>query len=368
MMPLRTVAGLLILGIACVGQAEEIRLEREEINNLGIRFEKLSPATDSAGIEATAVVVLPSVGDAVISALQTGLLTRLAVNVGDEVVEGQVLAELRSSEFISLQREFLDALNAQRLAQSEFQRDAQLQAEGIISARRLQESTTRKSFADAALNEHRQLLRFAGMLEADVRSLESQQRLLNSLLIRAPFSGVIAERMADTGERLDSMSPIFRLVDLSELWLDINVPQEQLELVRVGAGVEVKGNEGIRSAEVSTIGRALDPATQFAIVRARLDSDTAGLMPGQLVGVRITVSAVGTVIYGAPAAAVTRSGTSSYVFVRTGAGVEAREVEVISVYDDRAYLSGSFDEDDSVAATGISALKTLMAAESEEES
>lgn len=368
MMRARTLAGFLILAIACGVQAEEIRLSSEEIDNLGIRFEQPSPATDASGIEATAVVVLPLAGDTVISTLQTGLLTRLAANVGEEVVEGQVLAELKSPEFISLQREFLDTLNAQRLAQSEYERDVQMQAEGIISARRLQVTKTQLAVANATLNEHRQLLRFAGMRDTDIRSLENRQRLLDSLLIRAPFSGVIAERMASTGERLDPMSPIYRLVDLSELWLDINVPQEQLALVRVGARVEATGNIGNRSARVTTIGRAIDAATQSAIVRAKLDAGDADLMPGQFVAVRIVADTAETMVHTVPAAAVTRSGTASYVFVRTAAGVEVTEVDVVSVHGDRAYISGDFDKNDMIAADGVSVLKALWAAGADEES
>mgnify|MGYP001552989190 FL=1 len=364
----RTLAGVLILAIACVAQAEEIRLAPEEIDNLGIRFEKPSPATDATGIEATAVVVLPLAGDVVISAPQTGLLTRLAANVGEEVVEGQVLAELKSPEFISLQREFIDTLNAQRLAQSEYERDTQMKAEGIIAARRLQVSETRLAVANATLNEHRQLLRFAGMRDTDIHSLENRQLMLDSLLIRAPFSGVIAERMASTGERLDPMSPIYRLVDLSELWLDINVPQEQLALVRAGARVEASGNIGNRTARVTTVGRAVEAATQSAIVRAKLDAGDADLMPGQFVAVRIIADTAATMVHTVPAAAVTRSGTASYVFVRTAAGVEVTEVDVISVHGDLAYVSGDFDANDAIAADGISVLKALWAAGTDEES
>ncbi len=368
MMRARTVAGFLILAMTCIVQAEEIRLAPNEIENLGIRFEKLMPAADAAGIEATALVVLPAAADAVIATLQTGLLTRLAANVGDEVVEGQVLAELKSPEFIGLQREYLDALNNQRLAQSDYERDAQMQAEGIISARRLQETKTRQAVAEAALNEHRQLLRFAGMRDTEIRSLENQQRLLDSLLIRAPFGGVIAERMASTGERLDPMSPVYRLVDLSELWLDINVPQEQLALVRVGARVVAAGNVGNRGARVTTIGRAVDPATQSAIVRAKLDAGATDLSPGQFIAVRIVADAAATAVHAIPSAAVTRSGTASYVFVRTATGVAVTEVEVIGVSGGRAFVSGKLDENDSIAAYGVATLKALWVAGADEES
>ena len=50
---------------------------------------------------------------------------------------------------------------------------------------------------------------------------------LSSLLnIRAPIGGVVLERLTTLGARLDIQAPIYRLADLSELWLEINIPQE----------------------------------------------------------------------------------------------------------------------------------------------
>jgi hypothetical protein len=73
-------------------------------------------------------------------------------------------------------------------------------------------------------------------------------------------------------------------------------------------------------------------------------------------------------VHTVPAAAVTRSGTASYVIIRTATGVEVTEVDIISVHGDRAYISGDFDANDAIAADGISVLKALWAAGAEEES
>lgn len=365
----RAIAGLVILAVFGMAAADDIRLSADEIDNLGVRFVSPVPATGVVGFEATAIVVLPTTGDAVISAPQTGVLSRLAANIGDEVQRGQVLAELHSPAFISLQREFLDALNAQRLARTEFERDTELHAEGIIAARRLQETTARTAIADTALDEHRQLLRFAGMRDADIRSLESGRRLLESLLIRAPFSGVITERMVSTGERIDAMSPIYRLIDTTELWLDINVPQEQLAMVRPGARVETTAGAVTCPAVVTTVGRAVDPATQSAIVRARIDENDACVSPGQFVSVRVFADepgADGMTVLELPATAVMRSGAASYVFKRTDGGVAVVEIEVIGLQGDRALVRGGLDTGSAIAGSGVAALKALWAAGDEE--
>lgn len=367
----QAVIGFVIFAILSTAQGSEIRLSPGEIENLGIRFVQPLPANNAGGVEATARVVLPPAGDTIISALQSGVLTRLTASVGEEVSEGQVLAELRSPAFLSLQREFLDAVSAQRLAQTEHDRDTELHAEGIISARRVQETAMRRAIADAALDEHRQLLMFAGMRDADIQSLADRQQLQASLAIRAPSSGVIAARLASTGERLDEMSPIYRLIDTSELWLDINIPQEQLAIISGGARVETAASPTTWQATVTSIGRAIDPSTQSAIVRARLDQGADELRPGQLLAVRVIsgdpTADVGN-IYQVPAVAITRSNNVSYVFLRDANGVVVTQVEVVSVTAGSAFIRGNFSLSDSIATSGVSALKSMWLAGADQES
>lgn len=347
--------------LAGASGAQDIRISQSELDNLGIRFVTPERATEVAAIEATARVVIPPDGDAVVGTPQAGLLTHLNVAPGDQVARGDVLAQISSSGFLTLQREFLDALNTQRLAHSELRRDEQLNAEGIISTRRLQETATRSRIAQAGLTEHRQLLGIAGLSEDDVQALQSDQKMLPSLLLRAPFDGVIIERMASTGERLDGMSPVYRVADLSELWLEIDVPQERIATVR--PGMTVSGAGYAFKAQVTTINRAIDAVTQTIKVRARLTAGTQQVNPGQFVAVRLMTD--GAPMWTVPAAAVTRSGTGHYLFARSTDGVQVREVHVVNVSDGRAYLATPVESGARVAVSGISALKSMWSAMSD---
>lgn len=366
--PNALITGLLASMAFHVSIAEEITVAPNEIRNLGIEFAAPEIAHEVAAIEATARVVIPPMGDTIVSAPHSGLLAGLNVAVGEEVTQGQVMAKLQSSDFLALQREFLDALNANLLAQNEYDRDQQLFEEGIISGRRLQETTTRARIAATGFNEHRQLLQIAGLADAEIRSLETRQKLLQVLEIRAPFDGVILDRMAIAGERLDAMSPIYRLADLSSLWLEINVPQEKLAAVQPGMKVAVTGCPIRLPAEVTTIGRSVDPATQAIMVRATLIETGHGLKPGQFVSARIVSGRTNSsdeIVWVVPAAAVTRSGDSHYLFVRTANGFDVREALVVSADADRLYLSVDIEADNSIAVSGVSALKALWSAQSE---
>ena len=345
--------------------SEELGLTDSQIRNLGIEFRSAEISPSHAAIEATASVIVPPGKEAFASAPEAGLLGGLRVSVGDRVVRGQPLAELRSPGFLALQREFLDALNASLLAESELNRDQQLFDEGIIAGRRLHETATRARIAATSLNEHRQLLQIVGLSETEIEALESGQTLHPVLEIRAPFDGVIVERLAVAGERLAIMSPVYRIADLSTLWLQINVPQEYLAGVHPGMKVSVAGSALEPVAEVSAIGSAIDPGTQSVIVRATLVAEDHGLSPGQFVSASIASSDSGTAmapIWKIPAAAVTRSGNSHFIFIRTAGGLAVRPVSVVGSDSRSIFFSANIDESTKIAVAGITAIKALWSA------
>ena len=359
-------AWLVLAGQSAV--SEELGLTDAQIRNLGIEFASPEPSPSHAAIEATASVIVPPGKEAFASAPEAGLLAGLHVSVGDKVVRGQPLAELRSPGFLALQREFLDALNASLLAQSELDRDQQLFDEGIIAGRRLHETTTRAKIAATGLNEHRQLLQIVGLTDTEIRALESNQTLHAALEIRAPFDGVVIERLAVAGERLDTMSPVYRIADLSTLWLEIDVPQEHLAGVRPGMKVSVAGSPVEFAAEVSAIGRAVDPGTQSVTVRAILVAEDHGLAPGQFVSARIASSEAGadtTSAWKIPAAAVTRSGDNHFIFLRTTEGIAVRPVTVVGSDGRSVFFRANIDETMEIAVSGITAIKALWSAGNE---
>jgi cobalt-zinc-cadmium efflux system membrane fusion protein len=363
----------LITGVALtlafhISTAEEITVSPAEIRNLGIELSIPKMAQETTTIEATAHVVIPPMGDVFVSAPQSGLLTRLNVAVGDEVVQGQAIAELQGPEFLALQRKFLDAINTNLLAQSDYARDQQLHDEGIISGRRLQETTTRARIATTGVNEHRQLLKFSGLTDAEIRALENDQRLLQTLTIHAPINGVVIDRMAIAGERLDRMSPVYRIADLSSLWLEISVPREKLAAVRTGMRVAVPGYPLGTPAEVTSIARSIDPETQAIVVRAILNEPGHGLSPGEFVSVRFVADHVDTSagpVWVLPAAAVTRSDENHYIFIRTANGFEVSEVSVITADSANVYVRADINANQKIAVRGVTTLKALWSAQSE---
>ena len=83
-------------------------------------------------------------------------------------------------------------------------------------------------------NEHRQLLEISGMTDSEIDRLGKTHQLSSQLNVHAPISGMVIERMAVAGERIDMLAPLYRIANLDELWLEINIPHERIGSIKVG--------------------------------------------------------------------------------------------------------------------------------------
>ncbi len=372
---LRSLAAALML--SCLSaQAADIRISDEQVAELGILLGAPQPGDRKSDVAATARVVVPPAGQFAVSSVEPGVVLRLHAAVGDRVERGQLLAEIRSPGFVTAQREYLQARSEAVLQAAQLQRDQQLFDEGIISRRRLQETEMQASTAQSRQAELRQLLELSGMNAAQLQQLAEQRRLQDVLEIHAPFSGSVVELMTMSGERLEAMAPIYRIADLSRLWLEIQVAGELAHRVRPGMGVveenrSLAGSSAETSATVLSVGQSRDEHSQTVSVRAEVVEPDGRLQPGQFLSVRLVEEAEGQeqdagLYWTVPLAAVVHDGQQPFVFLRTADGFRRQPVELLSSEAGTAHIAASLDASARVAIAGVVALKALSA-ESDED-
>ena len=81
---------------------------------------------------------------------------------------------------------------------------------------------------------------------------------------------------------MDRMSPVYRIADLSSLWLEISVPREKMAAVQPGMKVAIAGYSLDSPPVVTNIARSIDPDTQAITVRATLERTWARPEPGRV--------------------------------------------------------------------------------------
>jgi len=344
----------------------ELAVSIGDMENLGIELANPRLVDEVNLLQARARVLIPPANQYLVSASQPGLITRLWASPGDRIEPGQLLAEIQSPSFLALQRAFLEALNTDALAAQNLERDQQLYDEGIIAKKRLQETRTEAKVARARYNESRQLLAISGVEAAELAELAKRQKFMEVLPVRSAIAGTVLEQIAVTGQQVEALSPVYRIGDLSTLWLDIPLTQDQLAHVDIGKKVTVANSDAEFSAEITAIGSVIDPTTQSVSVRAVIPNADNRLKPGQYISVRIVAERGGAAsdpVWAVPVKALVRSGTNSYLFVRSAPGFEVRKVYLLGTNEDEAYVAAGVAADTQFAVTGIAALKALWTSE-----
>ncbi len=346
---------LLIAIFGTVARAENtVLLSAEQIKDLGISLGKLTVASQIPVLYAPAKVVIPPNKDYIVSASQAGLITQLTASVGDKVTKGQVLAHINSADLLALQSQYLQANRALALATATYNRDKKLLQDGIIANRREQETLSQYNAALLTANEAKQHLQIAGMSAIAIEQLSQSQRLNSELDVHAPITGSIIERIAVAGTRIDNLAPIYRVANLDELWLEINIPQERIGTIKIGDSVLIENTH--ITAQINLLGESVNADNQTLLARAIINGTQASIRAGQKINIQIIQPAT-QAVFSVPNSAIAQNDGKSYVFVRQASGFDVRPITLIGKQSEESMISGEFTGAEDIAIKGAVALK-----------
>lgn len=239
-----------------------------------------------------------------------GFVERLLVGTtGETVRRGQPLLELYSPALVAAQEEFL---TAQRLV-------TQL------------DSTAGEAWRNAGvtLEAARRRLRYWDISDAQITRLEQSGEVRKTLTLVSPFDGIVLEKKVVDGQRVMAGEPLYRIADLSEVWVEGEVFEQDLSLVREGMPVhiEIAARPGEHlMGKVSFIYPTIDAVSRTNRVRLTVPNPGTRLKPGMFATIFFD-AIVGADVITVPRAAVVVTGTRNVVFVRDSSGVlQPREV------------------------------------------
>lgn len=180
----------------------------------------------------------------------------------------------------------------------------------------------------------------------EIARVEDTGERFRTLEIRAPYDGVVLEKLVTEGQRVMAGDPLLRIADLRRVWVEAEVFERDLALVRIGqrVAVELEAFPGRpRVGSIVFLQPVVDPRTRTLRVRVELDNADRQLRPGMYATIRVRASATGAVVH-VPRSAVLSTGRRDIVFVRMDDGMlEPRDVVLGLASDDRVEIrSGLF--------------------------
>lgn len=332
-----------------------IQISQQNFENLGVALSKPEVVGQFPLLSAPAKVMVPPTQEYIVSATQPGVIDKLDVAIGDNVVKGQVLAEINSPDLLTLQKEYLKAENTLQLALAIYQRDQKLLNEGVIPDRRWQETRSQYQAALSEVDGQKQVLEIAGMTTSELDQLGKKHKLSRQLKVRSPIVGVVLERLAVAGTRIDMLMPIYRVANLDELWLEIAIPQEQIANIKLGDKVVIENSAA--SAKITLLGQSVNSENQTILARARLEPQHAkSLRPGQRLNTRI-IQPSQQLTFKIPNAAIAQHQGKAFIFIRTEQGFSVAPVTVVGKQGNESIISGELTGNEQIAVKGAVALK-----------
>ena len=286
---------------------------------------------------------LKALNSALVKARVAGELQGLLVREGDSVKAGQVLAQIDPAEYQARLRQAqqqADASQAQiEIAQRQFDNNKALVEQGFISKTALDTSMANLNAAKATYQ--------AAVSAADVASKTAKDTVMT-----APISGLIAQRLAQPGERVALDTRILEIVDLSSLELEAALSPADSVAVRVGqnATLQIEGSAQAVRARVVRINPSAQAGSRSVLIYLSLQP-LPGLRQGLFAqGSLATTSFTGLTL---PLSAVRTDKPMPYVQVVENKKVVHRPVTL----GERGEINGSL----MVAVEGLAENTVVMA-------
>lgn len=298
-----------------------VSLDRPAAERLGITFARAAMRPVGGGTRVVGTLTYAEPRREYVNARVMGWVEELYADfTGKAVRKGEPLLALYAPELVSAQEEYL-------------------------AARRLGDST----LATAALRR----LELWGVPDEQLAELKRSGQAQRRIVLRAPRSGEIAEKMVTEGQAVQAGDNLFLIADRSTLWVDLAVFEADARVLKVGmpVSVAVDALPGRRyDGRVTFVHPTVDEKTRTLTARVEIANRDERLRPGMFATAELQPAAMERLSI--PLTAVLPTGTQNLVFVNRGDGqFVPREVQVGARGDSLVEVVQGLEAGDEVVAS-----------------
>jgi membrane fusion protein, copper/silver efflux system len=324
-------------GAAAAGapSAQPVSLTPEQERRIGVTYAVATVSRLESEVRTIGQITYDETRLQTITAKVDGFVERLLVNTtGQPVSVGQPLLTLYSPMLVQAEE---DLLLAKRL-----QADV---AAGSGDAR---------AGATELLESSRRRLAWWDIPAADIAAIEQSGVVRKTLTLRSPAGGYVLERNVVAGQKIMAGETLFRVADLTTVWVEGEVFEQDLANIRVGQTVHadfqaLPGEH--RMGRIAYVYPTVNPDTRTARVRVVLPNGDLRLKPGMYATLRIVGTPRAAVVT-VPRSAVLSTGERNIVFVRElGGRLAPREVALGAASDERIEILRGLAAGETVVAS-----------------
>jgi membrane fusion protein, copper/silver efflux system len=322
-------------GADTASQGGTIVISRERQQLIGVRLGRVERSRTTQMLRTFGRVALDENRIFSLAAGAEGWVTQIAPNTttGDTVETRQPLVSVTGRDFTAAQRQFLYALRTVE--------------ESVAPVDPINQPTV-------ALEEARRVLEYLGFADDQIKQLARSREPVVDITLASRASGVIVARNVFLQQRFDKGTELFRIADLSHVWIVADLFGDDTTYVRNGAEAMVSITDRPTTVLHGTVDKALAPFdsdSRTLKLRIKVDNPHLMLRPNMLVDVQFPIELPEATTV--PAEAIVETGLQKTVFVNRGEGIfEPRAVTTGWRFGDRVQIVHGLDPGETVVVSG----------------
>ncbi len=291
----------------------------------------------------------------------TGYIVSISKREGDPVAKGEVVsviddrelskrAESSQAEVLASKQRLAGARSVYETQRSVTERDEKLYKAGAISKEALERSQATLDNAKSAVDA------YVDSIRGLEKNAEAARLQVGYARISAPFSGVVAKRLAEPGDLALPGKTILTIQQPSPVKIIVQIPQELAGQVKPGAKLVIGSGQSTTEATVKKVYPALGK-NLLDSVEAILPKSPFGLPTGSTVEVDIVTSIVSGIIL--PENAIVRTAKGTFIYLVNQGVIHIRPIEVLGTGKGKAAVKGDITAGARVAIAQENKLLTL---------
>lgn len=340
-------------------EGDLVRFSEKFAQRAGIRVEKVRVEELVPIVEAVGTVDFNAEHVAAVGARLRGLVSRVLKFEGDSVKAGEMLARVESPDLGEAQARVSMLAAEREAAQLNAEREAKLADRNLTTAREVEVAAVEARKVSLLLGAAKQKVSaLGGSAQPGALSLGSHE-------LRSPIQGTVVVRNVAPGQFIEGQLVAFKVADLDHLWIELDVFERNLNLIRIGDHAELKplsGAAGTLKGVVAKVASNIDQETHSAKVRIEVENRDRRLRPGQ--AVKATIHASGGNLAPrplVPTGAITFVDGKPTLFVAAGSHVvRVASVRLGATDGAETEITEGLNATDEVVTAGAFALKSEL--------
>ncbi|VAV84977.1 Cobalt/zinc/cadmium efflux RND transporter, membrane fusion protein, CzcB family [hydrothermal vent metagenome] len=311
------------------GEEDIVRISKEEMKEFGIELATAGQGKLQVYVNLPGEVVPNADRLAHIVPRMSGIVREVRKTLGQKVRAGEVMAVIESRELADIKSAYLAAKERIFLAEATYKREEKLWKKKISPEREYLEARQALAESKIELRSAEQKLHTLGFTDKYMEQLPAHSDIaFTRYEITAPFDGTVIEKHVAQGEAVEDNYKIFVVADLRSVWIDLDIYQKDISLVRKGQSVIISAGHGLPDvrSRISYVGPLVGEETRTALARVVLPNKGGRWRPGLFVTAKVATSEAEVPVV-VPKAAIQMVEGKDSVFVWTKEGFKPHVVK-----------------------------------------